>query len=60
MTTTGDAQVFELVRVNVGRYEQLTEAEQQRLQQQVSTEYSNLVNTEFQRALRDNADITVL
>jgi peptidyl-prolyl cis-trans isomerase D len=60
MTTTGDAQVFELVRVNVGRYDQLTEAEQQRLQQQVSTEYSNLVNTEFQRALRDNADITVL
>jgi peptidyl-prolyl cis-trans isomerase D len=60
VTATGDAQVFELVRVNAGQYEQLTEAEQQLLQQQVSAEYSNLVNTEFQRGLRDNADITVL
>jgi peptidyl-prolyl cis-trans isomerase D len=60
VTATGDAQVFELVRVNAGQYDQLTEAEQQLLQQQVSAEYSNLVNTEFQRGLRDNADITVL
>jgi peptidyl-prolyl cis-trans isomerase D len=60
MTATGDARVFELVRVNAGQYDQLTEAEQQQLQQQVSTEYSNLVDTEFQRGLRDNADITVL
>ena len=60
VTATGDAPVFELARVNAGQYEQLTAAEQQLLQQQVSAEYSNLVNTEFQRALRDNADITVL
>jgi peptidyl-prolyl cis-trans isomerase D len=60
VTTTGDAQVFELVRVNAGQYDKLTEAEQQLVQQQVSAEYSNLVNTEFQRGLRDNADITVL
>ena len=60
VTATGDAQVFELVRVNAGQYEQLTQAEQQLLQQQVSAEYSNLVNTQFQRGLRDNADITVL
>jgi len=60
VTATGDAQVFELVRVNAGQYDQLTEAEQQLLQQQVSAEYSNLVDTEFQRGLRDNADITVL
>ena len=60
VTATGDAQVFELVRVNAGQYDQLTETEQQLLQRQVSAEYSNLVNTEFQRSLRDNADITVL
>jgi peptidyl-prolyl cis-trans isomerase D len=60
VTATGDAQVFELVRVIAGQYEQLTEAEQQLLQQQVSAEYSNLLNTQFQRGLRENADITVL
>jgi hypothetical protein len=60
MTAAGDAQVFELVRVNAGQYDQLSEAEQQLLRQQVSAESSNLVNTQFQRGLRDNADITVL
>ncbi|RLA48512.1 MAG: peptidylprolyl isomerase [Gammaproteobacteria bacterium] len=60
VTATGDAQVFELVRVNEGQYDRLTEEEQQGLQRQVDAEYRRLVNTEFQRGLRDNADITVL
>jgi len=60
MTPTGDAQVFQLVRVNAGDYESLAEAEQQLLRQQVSAEYSNLVDTEFQRGLRSDAEINVL
>lgn len=60
MTLTGDAQVFELARVTAGQYESLAEMEQRALQQQVSAEYGNLVDNEFQRGLRDGADITVL
>ena len=60
MTPVGDAQVFELVRVSEGEYESLAEPEQQALRQQVSAEYSNLVDTEFQRGLRSDAEINVL
>ena len=60
MTPSGDAQVFELARVSPGQYDVLNKVEQQALLQQISAEYSNLVDTEFQRGLRDEADITVL
>lgn len=60
MTQVGDAQVFELVRVSAGDYKELAETEQQALRQQVSAEYSNLVDTEFQRGLRSDAEINVL
>jgi peptidyl-prolyl cis-trans isomerase D len=60
MTATGDAQVFVLARVTAGQYDQLSAPEQQGLGQQVSAEYSSLVDNEFQRGLRESADITVL
>jgi peptidyl-prolyl cis-trans isomerase D len=60
MTAAGDAQVFVLARVIAGQYDQLSPPEQQLLGQQVSAEYSSLVDTEFQRGLRDSADITTL
>jgi len=60
MTASGDAQVFELARVTAGQYDALPEAEQRGLQQQVSAEYGQLVDAEFQRGLRDGADITVM
>jgi peptidyl-prolyl cis-trans isomerase D len=60
LTAEGDARVFELARVSVGQYQTLTDMEQQGLQQQVSVEYSQLINAEYQQGLRDSADISVL
>jgi peptidyl-prolyl cis-trans isomerase D len=60
MTATGDALVFELVRVTRGEYSALPEPRRQTLRGQVGAEYSSLVDTEFQQGLRDAADITVL
>jgi peptidyl-prolyl cis-trans isomerase D len=60
LTDSGDAQVLELVRVSAGEYDALAAAQQQGLQQQVSSEYASLVDNEYQRGLRDAADITVL
>ena len=60
MSPAGDAQVISLVRVNTGSYAELDPAQQTLLQQQLTTEYAGLLDTEFQRALRENADITVM
>lgn len=60
LTPGGDVQVFELVRVTPGALEALNAVEQNRLTQQITAEYGQLVNSEFQRGLRDNADITIL
>lgn len=60
MTAAGDAQVFQLARVSAGEYTALAETEQQGLRQQISAEYGGLVDGEFQRGLRADADITVL
>lgn len=57
---SGDAQVIELVRVTAGEYDTLADAEKDQLQQLLSGEVGGLVNSEFQRALRDNAEITVM
>jgi hypothetical protein len=59
-TATGDVQVFELARVTAGALAVLTPVQKDQLRQQITTEYARLVNIEFQRGLRDKADITVL
>jgi peptidyl-prolyl cis-trans isomerase D len=60
MSPAGDAQVISLVRVNTGSYTELDQSQQTLLQQQLTTEYASLLDTQFQRALRENADITVM
>ena len=59
MTPAGDAQVVSLTRVEPGSWERLAGPEQQALRRQVSTEFANLLNTEYQRGLRASADIVV-
>ena len=60
ITDEGDAQVLSLMQVNPGRLEQLEEAAVVSLQQQVSGEYANMLNNEYQRGLRERADISVM
>jgi peptidyl-prolyl cis-trans isomerase D len=60
LTPMGDVQVLELVRVTPGAYEALNGPQKTQLKQQITAEYGRMVNTEFQRGLRDRADITVL
>ena len=60
LSAQGDAQVFELVRVTEGDYAVLTERERDALDRQVSGEFAGLVDVEYQRALKDRADITVM
>lgn len=59
LTPAGDAQVIALVRVSEGQMDQLEPGQQVTLQQQVTGEYANLVNAEYSRGLRDNAEISV-
>jgi hypothetical protein len=59
MTAAGDAQVVSLGRVESGSWDQLSEMEQLALRRQLSTEFANLLNTEYQRGLRASADIVV-
>lgn len=56
----GDAAVIELLRVNVGDYKTLPETEQLQLRQLLGSEYSGLSNNEFQRGIRDKAEVNVL
>ena len=60
ITSAGDAQVVEVARVSVGEYAQLDPLQKQRLEQQVSAEYGSLAGVEFQRGLRESAEITTL
>jgi peptidyl-prolyl cis-trans isomerase D len=60
ITAEGDAQVLSLMQVNPGRLEQLEQAAVVSLQQQVSGEYANMLDNEYQRGLRERADITVM
>jgi len=60
MASNGDAIVIELVRVNAGEYKALKEPEREQLQQMLNSETGSLINEEFQRGLRERADITVL
>lgn len=60
MAPNGDVAVMELLRVNVGDYKTLPETEQQQLRQLLGSEYSGLLNNEFQRGIRDKAEVSVL
>lgn len=60
VSPAGDAQVVTLLRASKGRWQALEPAQQMALQRQVTTEYANLLNTEYQRGLRDSADISVM
>jgi peptidyl-prolyl cis-trans isomerase D len=59
-TAGGDAMVLELVRVTPGDFDSLPADQQRSLARQVGIEYGSVVDTEFQQALRDEADISVL
>jgi peptidyl-prolyl cis-trans isomerase D len=60
LTQAGDAVVIKLVSVNAGDYAALQKPEQQQIQQQVSSEFGSLVNTEFDRSLRERAEISTV
>jgi peptidyl-prolyl cis-trans isomerase D len=59
-TPSGDEQVLQLMRVEPGAFALLEAPDRQRLRQQISGEFASLVDAEFQRRLRESADITVL
>lgn len=60
LTPQGDAQVISLTRVSPGALEELDAPNLVALQQQLSGEYAQLLDTEYQRGLRDRADISVI
>ena len=60
LSSAGDAQVLELVRVSAGSYTDLSENEKLGLTRQVSGEFAGLMDAEYQNSLRDSADITVM
>ena len=60
VSTSGDALVYEIDRVNPGTVDQLQEAERRGLQQMVGAEYSQLIDSEYQQSLRESAEISVL
>jgi hypothetical protein len=60
MAPNGDAIVIELQRVSPGEYKSLTDAERKQLQQVLGGESASLINNEYQRALRERAEISTL
>ncbi|MFT4520216.1 MAG: peptidyl-prolyl cis-trans isomerase D [Halioglobus sp.] len=60
MTQNGDAVIVQLVRVTAGDYARLDEAQQQQIEQLISGEFGGLIDNEFQRGLRQNAEINIL
>jgi peptidyl-prolyl cis-trans isomerase D len=60
LASNGDAVVVELLQVTTGDYKSLPVAEQTQLEQVLTDEFSGLIDREFQRGLRDRAEITVL
>ncbi len=60
MAPSGDAQVISLTGVNPGKLEALEQTARMSLLRQVSGQYANLVDSEFQRGLRESADISVM
>ncbi|MEM8659488.1 MAG: SurA N-terminal domain-containing protein [Pseudomonadota bacterium] len=60
LTPQGDAQVISLTRVSPGALDELDASNLVSLQRQLSGEYAQLLDTEYQRGLRDRADISVI
>jgi hypothetical protein len=60
MPPNGDVIVLELLSVSAGNYKTLVETERTQLPPLLIGEFGGLINTEFQRGLRERADITVL
>jgi peptidyl-prolyl cis-trans isomerase D len=60
MAPNGDAIVVELQRVSRGAYESLADTERKQLQQALRGDSASLTNIEFQRALRERAEISIL
>ena len=60
VTPGSDAIILELERVIPGDYTALTEAERLQLRQALTAEIGNLIFREYQRGLREHADINVL
>ncbi|MEM6580081.1 MAG: SurA N-terminal domain-containing protein [Pseudomonadota bacterium] len=60
LTPQGDAQVISLTRVSPGALNELDASNLVSLQRQLSGEYAQLLDTEYQRGLRDRADISVI
>lgn len=60
LAPNGDAVVVELLQVKSGDYESLPVADQTQLEQVLTDEFGGLIDREFQRGLRDSAEITVL
>jgi len=59
-TPGGDATVIDLQRVTPGEYTELSESDQQQLRQSLTAELGNLVFQEYQRELRERAEINIL
>ena len=60
LTSNGDAVVIALQRVSPGAYASLSETEQVQLQRLLMDELGGLIYQDYQRGLRDRAEITVL
>lgn len=60
LSPEGDVQVLELARVTPGSLTALAPAQRAELRQQVKSEFARMANTEFQRGVRDRAEISAL
>ncbi len=60
ITPNGDAIILELQRVSMGEYKSLTDEKRKQLQQMLAGDSASLINNEFQRALRERAEISTL
>jgi peptidyl-prolyl cis-trans isomerase D len=60
ISPNGDAVFIELQQVKAGEYKSLIAGEQLQLQQLLTSEFGSLINNEFQRGLRERAEIKVL
>jgi peptidyl-prolyl cis-trans isomerase D len=60
MLPNGDSVVIQLLEIRTGEYESLADPEKSQLEQALNGELGSLIDTEYQRGLRDRADIKVL
>lgn len=60
LSPEGDVQVLELARITAGELKALLPAQKTELQEQVKAEFARMANNEFQRGVRERAEISVL